>query len=73
MSLRAAPIALTPAEHRQLAAWARAGTTPQRLARRARLILCGAAGATNCALAQRERVSRTTLVLWAADEAGRWN
>ncbi len=63
MPLRAAPIALTPAEHRQLTAWARAGTTPQRLARRARLILGAAAGATSCALAQRVRVGRTTAVL----------
>ena len=66
MPLRAPPIELTPAEHRQLPAWARAGTTPQRLARRARLILGAAAGAPSCALAQRERVSRTTVVRWRA-------
>ena len=66
MPRRATPIDLTPAQHRQLTAWARAGTTPQRLARRARLILEAATGATNGALAQSERVSRTTVVRWRA-------
>jgi len=40
----AAAIELTASEVRQLTAWVRAGTTPQRLVRRARLILGSAAG-----------------------------
>ena len=41
---RAAAIELTPTRISPLTAWVRAGTTPQRLARRARLILGSAAG-----------------------------
>ena len=42
----------------------RAGTTPQRLARRARLILGSAAGLGSRALARQERMSRTTVRRW---------
>ena len=44
MAGAAASIQLTATEVRQLTAWVRAGTTPQRLVRRARLMLGSAAG-----------------------------
>ena len=66
MPLRATTIALTADEQQRLTAWARAGTTPQRLARRARLILGAAAGLSNRALAQQERGSRALVQRWRA-------
>ena len=60
----AAAIELTASEVRQLTAWVRAGITPQRLVRRARLILGSAAGLGSRALARRERMSRTTVRRW---------
>jgi transposase len=60
----AAAIELTASEVRQLTAWVRAGTTPQRLVRRARLILGSAAGLGSRALARQERMSRTTVRRW---------
>jgi len=62
----AAAIELTPTEFNQLTAWERAGTTPQRLARRARLILGSATGLGSRALAQQEGMSRTTVRRWRA-------
>jgi transposase len=59
-----AAIELTASEVRQLTAWVRAGTTPQRLARRARLILGSAAGLGSRALARQARMSRTTVRRW---------
>src|SRR5687768_9723429 len=55
---------VTVDEVRQLTALVRAGTTPQRLARRARLILGTAAGLGSRALARQERMSRTTVRRW---------
>ena len=66
MPVETAPIDLTSAERRQLTPWARAGATPQRRARRARLILGTAAGRGSRALACQERVSRTTVLRWRA-------
>ncbi len=60
----AASIVLTAAEHRRLTTWVRAGTTPQRLVRRARVILGSAAGLGSRALARQERMSRTTVRRW---------
>lgn len=60
----AAASELTASEVRQLTAWVRAGTTPQRLVRRARLILGSAAGLGSRALARQERMSRTTVRRW---------
>src|ERR671933_551011 len=57
-------ITLTAAQRQQLTRWARAATTPQRLARRARLILGSAAGLGSRRLAQQERLSRTTVQRW---------
>ena len=50
----------------KLTSWARAATTPQRLARRARIILGSAAGLGSRRLAQQERMSRTTVQRWRA-------
>jgi transposase len=61
-----APIALTTAQQRRLTTWARAATTPQRLTRRARVILGSAAGLGSRRLAQQERMSRTTVQRWRA-------
>ena len=66
MAGRAASIELTATEVSQLTAWVRAGTTPQRLVRRARLILGSAAGLGSRALARQERMSRTTVRRWLA-------
>src|SRR5580765_8967794 len=56
-----ASIELTADEQHRLTSWVRAGTTPQRLARRARLILGSAAGLGSRALARQERMSRSTV------------
>jgi len=60
----AVTLELTATEVRQLTALVRAGTTPQRLVRRARLILGSAAGLGSRALARQERMSRTTVRRW---------
>ncbi len=60
----AAARALTADEVRQLTSWVRAGTTPQRLVRRARVILGSAAGLGSRALARQEGMSRTTVRRW---------
>jgi transposase len=59
-------IVLTAVERQRLTSWARAATTPQRLARRARIILGSAAGVGSRRLAQQERISRTTVQRWRA-------
>jgi transposase len=64
MTRAAAALELTPAEVHRLTAWVRAGTTPQRLVRRARVILGSAAGSGSRALARQERMSRTTVRRW---------
>jgi len=61
-----ASIELTATEVRKLTAWLRAGTTPQRLVRRARVILGSAAGLGSRALARQEQMSRTTVRRWLA-------
>ena len=62
----AAMIVLTALEEQKLTGWARAATAPQRLARRARIILGSAAGLGSRRLAQREQMSRTTVQRWRA-------
>jgi transposase len=61
-----AMIVLTVVQTQKLTRWARAATTPQRLARRARIILGSAAGLGSRRLAQQERMSRTTVQRWRA-------
>src|SRR5438132_6268321 len=59
-------ITLTTAQWQQLTTWARAATTPQRLARRARVILGSATGLGSRRLARQERMCRTTVQRWRA-------
>jgi transposase len=66
MAHSAVLIALTEAHLERLTTWARAATTPQRLARRARVILGSAAGLGSRRLARQERMSRTTVQRWRA-------
>jgi transposase len=66
MARATAGLALTTAQQQRLMHWARAATTPQRLARRARVILGTAAGLGSRRLAQQERMSRTTVQRWRA-------
>lgn len=66
MAGRVASIELVASEIRQLNGWIRAGTTPQRLVRRARLILGNANGLGSRALARQEHMSRTTVRRWLA-------
>jgi transposase len=61
-----ASIELTTPECRQLTSWVRAGTTPQRLVRRARVILGSARGLGSRALGHQEQLSRTTVRRWLA-------
>jgi hypothetical protein len=57
MAGSAASIVLTAAEYRRLTSWMRAGTTPRRLVRRARVVLGSASGLGSRALARREQMS----------------
>jgi transposase len=66
MAGSAASIVLTAAEYRRLTSWVRAGTTPQRLVRRARVVLGSASGLGSRSLARREQMSRTTVRRWLA-------
>jgi transposase len=59
-------IELTIPQRQRLTSWARAATTPQRLAQRARIILGSARGVGSRRLAQQERISRTTVQRWRA-------
>ena len=50
----------------RLTGWLRAGTTPERHVRRARIILGSPAGSSSRVLARREQLSRTTVRRWIA-------
>jgi transposase len=58
----AAPVALDAAQQQQLETLARAGTTPQRLARRCQVILLASQGVANHAIAQQTGLSRPTVL-----------
>src|SRR5215210_1317984 len=66
MAESAATIVLTATKDCRLTNWVRAGSTPQRLVRRARVVLGSASGLGSRALARRERMSRTTVRRWLA-------
>jgi transposase len=55
---------LTPAHRRLLETWIRAGTTPQRVVRRARIVLLAADGLSARAVARRLGISPHTVALW---------
>jgi transposase len=66
MRKSAQPIELTSSERRLLESWVRAGTTPQRVARRARIVLQAAQGLASGAISRRLSVSPHTVQLWRA-------
>jgi len=61
---RCKPVALAAEDRRSLEQWIRAGTTPQRLARRSRIVLLLADGMSSRAAARALGVSRHTVDLW---------
>lgn len=64
MSRKSLPVILTGAERGRLEQWIRAGSTPQQVVLRARLILAAAAGESDKAIAAELRVRRETAALW---------
>ena len=60
----APPLAVTEPERASLRALLRAGTTEQRLAMRARIVLAAASGTANERIAARLGVQRMTVLLW---------
>lgn len=62
MFTRAAALALNDGQKRELEALARAGTTPQRLARRCQAVLLAGQGLSNLAIARQTGLSRPTVL-----------
>lgn len=58
------PITLPETTRATLEGWIRAGTTPQRVVQRARIVLLAAEGVSNSEIARRVGVSRPTVLLW---------
>jgi transposase len=58
------PLDLTPGDRHLLEAWVRAGKTPQRVARRARIVLLAAEGLSSRGIARKLAVSSHTVALW---------
>jgi hypothetical protein len=59
-----AAVPLSDADRRVLILWIRAGRTPQRVAKRARVVLLAAEGLSTRATARRLNVSPRTVVMW---------
>jgi transposase len=57
-------LAVSEPHKRTLASWVRAGTTPQRVTRRARIVLLAAEGKSVRAIADAVGVSTRTVILW---------
>lgn len=64
MSRKSLPVLLTDAEIMRLEQWIRAGSTPQQVVLRARIILAAARGQTDRQIAQELKVQRRTTALW---------
>jgi len=64
MSQKSLPVVVSDAELIRLEQWIRAGSTPQQVVLRARIILSGAEGHSAKASAQRLGVHRRTVALW---------
>jgi len=62
MFSKAAPLAVAAGQRQQLETLARAGTTPQRVARRCQVILLASQGVANHAIAQHTGLSRPTVL-----------
>lgn len=68
---RAAALVVDQAQRRELEALARAGTTPQRVARKCRVILLASQGVSNHAIAQQTGLTRPTILVVRAAFATR--
>jgi transposase len=64
MSRKSLPVALTDAEITRLEQWIRAGSTPQQVVLRARIIVAAARGQTDQKIATDLKVQRRTTALW---------
>ena len=64
MSRKSAPVVLTDAEHIRLEQWIRAGSTPQQVVLRARIILAATTGQSVKVSAGLLGVQRRTVALW---------
>lgn len=64
MSRTSVPVILTEAERARLQQWIRAGSTPQQVVLRARVILAAADGESDKAIAAALQVRRETAALW---------
>ncbi len=64
MPRKSLPIALTEAEILRLEQWTRAGSTPQQVVLRARIILKACHGETDQSIARELKVQRRTAALW---------
>jgi len=62
MFTRAAALTIDEAQRQQLESWVRAGTTPQRLARKCEAILLASQGVSNHSIAQQTGLSRPTVL-----------
>jgi len=62
MFTRAAPLPIDAAQKQQLESWARAGTTPQRMARKCEVLLLASQGISNRSIAQQTALSRPTVL-----------
>jgi transposase len=62
MFARAAALAVTPSQREQLESLVRSGLTPQRLARRCRVVLLASQGMANHAIAHQTGLSRPTVI-----------
>jgi transposase len=64
LGMRAAPVHVTESDRRALKGWIRAGTTPQRVVKRARIVLCAADGLSLRTIARTLDTSQRTVMLW---------
>lgn len=64
MSRKSLPVVLTQAEILRLEQWVRAGSTPQQVVLRARIILAASRGQTDLRITGDLRVQRRTVALW---------
>ena len=64
MSRKSLPVVLTEAEIIRLEQWIRAGSTPQQVVLRARIIVSAARGQTDLSITADLRVQRRTVALW---------
>ena len=64
MWIAAPPLKLSEEQLRTLHAWVAAGSTPQRVVLRSRIVLLAQQGLANRAIAERLGISRPTVILW---------